>query len=309
MSSGPKCLACGAMDSEPWTTVWDAEYLSTDDRFELRRCRECAALFIDPVPRDRLSVIYPPNYYSFESPKKSLLHRTKGWLDRRLFARVLRDVPGDSLSVLDVGGGAGWQLNVAKAADPRVRFTQVVDFDPGAAQLARQNGHEYFCGRIEDFQTDRKFDLVLLLNLIEHVEDPLAVLKKTRDMLSPKGTALIKTPNYRSLDATLFRHRNWGGYHAPRHWVIFTRESFERIAAQAGLKINGFSYTQGAPFWAMSVLYGLAAWKIIKVTKERPAIYHPLYPLLAGFFAGIDFARAPFGKRSQMFIVLGRNDA
>jgi SAM-dependent methyltransferase len=197
---------------------------------------------------------------------------------------------------------------VIRDIDSRVKFTQVVDFDPGAEQLARKQGHEYLCGRIEDFETNQKFDLVLLLNLIEHVADPYQVLAKIRGMLSPHGIVLVKTPNYDSLDARVFRNKNWGGYHSPRHWVLFTKESFERVAGRAGLKIKSFTYTQGAPFWTTSILFWLADKGMISVTKERPAVYHPLYPLLGGISAAFDFVRSPFGKLSQMFIVLGRDD-
>jgi 2-polyprenyl-3-methyl-5-hydroxy-6-metoxy-1,4-benzoquinol methylase len=306
----PRCLASGSIDSEVWADVWDAEYLTTTDHFLQRRCLECGALFIDPVPSDRLAEIYPRNYYSFVPPgRRSLVQRVKDRLDRRLFKQVLRRVPGARLSVLDVGGGAGSQLDAVRACDARVAFTQVVDFDSGAAALATKNGHAYFCGRIEDFETDRTFDLILLLNLIEHVRDPLAVLQKLRAHLSPHGEILVKTPNYDSLDARLFRHRNWGGYHAPRHWVLFTRESFERLAHRAGLCVESFRYTQGAPFWSTSILFMLAEWGVIRVTRERPAVYHPLFPFLAGAAAAFDFVRAPFSKLSQMVIVLRQGDA
>jgi len=305
----PRCLASGSLSSEAWAEVWDAEYLTTADRFQQRRCLECGALFIDPVPVHRLAEIYPPNYYSFRSiGRRSLVQRIKDALDRRLFRKVLSRLAGDRLSVLDIGGGAGAQLDAVRACDGRVEFTQVVDFDTGAAAIASAKGHAVFCGRVEDFEADRVFNLILLLNLIEHVQSPPSVLEKLRSMLAPGGAILVKTPNYDSLDARLFRHRNWGGYHAPRHWVLFTRESFERLARRAGLRIQSFKYTQGAPFWSTSVLFMLARWGVVRVTRQRPAVYHPLFPLLAGVAAGFDFVRAPFAKLSQMVIVLQRDD-
>lgn len=305
-----RCLASGSTASEVWAEVWDEEYLTIPDRFHQRRCLDCGALFIDPVPSDRLAEIYPRNYYSFvPRGRPSLALRVKEALDRRFFRDVLKRVPGHELSVLDVGGGAGWQLDIVRACDPRVRFTQVVDFDAGAADVARGKGHGYFCGTIEDFESARPFDVIVLLNLIEHVSDPLRVLKKLRGLLAPAGVIVVKTPNHDSLDARLFRHRNWGGFHAPRHWVIFTRESFDRICRRAGLSITQFRYTQGAPFWATSVLFVLARLGLVQVTRERPAVYHPLFPLLAAAGAGFDFIRAPFAKLSQMLIVLQRDDA
>lgn len=300
-----RCLACGSGRFEAWARAWDAEYHTTDERFTLYRCLDCRVLFIDPVPQDRLEEIYPPNYYSFVIPKGSLVNILKRWLDGRLFGGVLKDVPGQRLSVLDVGGGAGWHLNAVKRIDPRVGLTQVVDLDLAAAVIAEKNGHHFFEGRIQDFRSDICFDFVLLLNLIEHVENPCEVLIKIRTMLSPKGVVLVKTPNYDSLDARLFRHTNWGGYHCPRHWVLFERGGFTEMAARAGLQVETFHYTQGAPFWATSVLFWLAERGAVSITRERPAVYHPLFPLLNAIFAAFDFLRGFLGaKTSQMFFVL-----
>lgn len=304
--SQPQCLACHSRDTALWASAKDAEYRTTDDAFRFFHCASCDVLFIDPVPSDRLSEIYPANYYSFAPSSRSLVASIKQKLDTSVFRKILARVPGDTLRVLDVGGGAGWQLNTVRATDPRIKHTQIVDLDPGAAALAKENGHAYFCGRIEDFETTEKFDFVLLLNLIEHVDDPGKVLRKVASMLAPHGTVLVKTPNYDALDARVFRHQNWAGYHCPRHWVLFTRESFAALAAASGLDIREFSYTQGAPFWAASFLFWLERRGMVKVTRERPVVYHPLFPLFSASFAALDFARRPFAKTSQMFFVLGK---
>ncbi len=300
----PMCLACGSTAADLWTTATDAEYKTTNEQFSFYRCNSCGILFIDPVPRERLAEIYPPNYYSFVTQKDSFVNTIKGWLDGRLFRKILRTIPGDSLNALDVGGGSGWELSIVKKYDPRVKLTQVVDFDPVAAELAKQNGHEYFCGRIEDFQTQEKFDFVLMLNLIEHVENPFEILRKIASILTQNGRILIKTPNYDALDEKIFRYANWGGYHCPRHWVIFTKESFVETASRAGLTVKQFSYTQGAPFWASSMLFWMERHGWVTITKERPVMYHPLFPFIGIFFAIFDFARKPFAKTSQMFVVL-----
>jgi SAM-dependent methyltransferase len=230
----------------------------------------------------------------------------KDWLDGRQFRRLLVQLPGAQLSALDIGGGAGRQLTVLKNIDPRITFTQVVDLDDGAAELARVAGHAYFHGRIEDFASDRAFDHVLLLNLIEHVEDPHAVLARVHDLLTPSGVALVKTPNIDSWDARLFRARNWGGYHCPRHWVLFTREGFVKLADAAGLRVLHARYTQGAPFWATSVLFLFEDWGWVSITRGRPAVDHPLYAPLCALFAAFDFIRKPLAKTSQMFCTLAR---
>ncbi len=303
--ANPPCVACGARQARLWAQARDVEYLSCDDTFHYYHCGACGVLFIDPVPADRLADIYPPNYYSFGAAESSVVYRIKAGLDRRMFRRLLRAVPGERLRVLDVGGGAGWQLATVRDADPRVAFTQVVDIDPGAEAQAQRNGHAYFRGRIEDFETDERFEAVLVLNLIEHVQDPIALLRKLRGLLAPGGVVLVKTPNYRSLDARLFRHANWGGYHCPRHWVLFDRPSFLAAAAAAGLGAVQCRYTQGAPFWALSTLAWGARRGWTAITTDRPATAHPLFAPLMGVFAAFDFAVVlAGGKTSQMVALL-----
>jgi len=304
---GLACPACQATDVVGWAHVRDREYRTSDEVFSYYRCNACQVIFIHPMPLARLNEIYPANYYSFkagESAGGGLVLGIKQRLDERQFRALLADLPGRQLAVLDVGGGAGWLLSQVRASDPRVGFTQVVDLDPGAAETARSQGHAYFCGPIEAFESQQRFDLVLLLNLIEHVADPLAVLTRVKGLLAPGGRVLVKTPNVDALDARLFRHRDWGGYHSPRHWVLFTRPSFEQLAHRAGLAVRRFAYTQGAPFWATSTLFALEDRGLVMITRERPVVYHPLFGVLAAAYAAFDFLRLPFAKPSQMVFVL-----
>jgi SAM-dependent methyltransferase len=277
------------------------EYLSSDESFPYVRCSDCGALSIATVPSDRLGEIYPDTYYSFSEGEMSLAERVKQWLDRRMFARLFSQLEGKSLSALDVGGGTGWLLTQARAVEPRLTHTAVVDIDAQAREGAEKLGHAFHLSRIEDFQSDQKYDLILLLNLIEHVDDPVAVLARMGKLLAPGGKILAKTPNHDSLDARLFRNRSWGGYHCPRHWVIFTPESFARAIRSAGLNVDKIAFTQGAPFWAVSALEWLSRKKLARVDYARPMCRHPLFGPLLALFAALDMARKPFARTSQMF--------
>jgi 2-polyprenyl-3-methyl-5-hydroxy-6-metoxy-1,4-benzoquinol methylase len=298
------CLACKSTEAKHWGTATDFEYYSTDENYDFYKCENCASVFIDPVPESQLSQIYPNNYYSFKPHNESFVQKIKKSLDQKFFSKLFKRIPGEKLAVLDIGGGSGWLLDLVKGIDHRIDYTCVVDFDEKAEAEARANGHDYFNGRIEDYQTDKKYDFILLLNLIEHVADPKAVMAKVQDLLSDQGMAVIKTPNVDSLDAKLFKNKYWGGYHCPRHWTLFTRESFASMIADLNLKEESFSYTQGAPFWTFTSLFYLKKWGLISISKERPAVYHPLNGVLNGLWAAFDILRSPFGKTSQMFITL-----
>ncbi|MGF7050593.1 2-polyprenyl-3-methyl-5-hydroxy-6-metoxy-1,4-benzoquinol methylase [Paenibacillus sp. DS2015] len=53
---------------------------------------------------------------------------------------------------------------------------------------------------LEDFQTDRKFDHILFLNVLEHVADPILSLEKIGELLSEEGRVFISVPNCMSLN-------------------------------------------------------------------------------------------------------------
>lgn len=300
----PTCPLCTGEDVVFHARARDIEYKTVDAAFDFYRCVPCGVLFIEPMWHDRLGVIYPANYYSFVSGRKGVVASFKESLDRAHFLRALRDVPGEDLSALDVGGGTGWLLDLVKRADKRVTRTTVVDIDASARSVAEKAGHRYYLSRIEEYPDDHTFDVILMLNVIEHVPDPRAVLLRARKALSSRGRIFLKTPNFESLDASVFRHRSWAGYHTPRHFVLFNRESMRRLCAECGLEVVHFSYTQGAPFWSVSVLDLLHRIGVVDISAHRPAIYHPLMPFLQILFAAFDFARRPIAKLSQMQFVL-----
>ncbi len=302
----PLCLACGASDSEPWASASDIEYCTSDKTYAYLHCRACDCLWIDPVPADALAEIYPPNYYSYGTEDSTFIGRIKNVLDRRLFRSLSGAVKGSTLRALDIGGGSGAALDRLREADARFGDTVVVDMDDGAKRIAESRGHTFFHGRIEDYHSDGLFDIVLMLNLIEHVANPAEVLQKVATLLRPGGRIVLQTPNWRSLDHRLFRHRSWGGYHCPRHWVLWTMPGFSALAESCGLEVVSAKYTQGAPFWAISVLHLLKNAGLVSVTARRPIPEHPLVGPLLAVFAAFDLLRKPFANPSQMVFVLTR---
>src|SRR5882757_2469688 len=97
----------------------DTEYFTTPEQFEYRHCGTCDILFVTPMLADQLDLIYPKNYYSFdEGGEKNVVIRVKEWIDARLLRKILRTIPGNTIRVLDVGGGTGWLSSLVRDIDP-----------------------------------------------------------------------------------------------------------------------------------------------------------------------------------------------
>jgi len=312
LTSAVRCLACGEAAGELWASAVDVEYETTADRFEYWLCGRCDCLVIDPVPSDRLDEIYPPSYYSFAGASGPLdagrnpVTRVKGMLDRINLRRALREVDTDRPAILDVGGGTGAICaSLIEATGPGATGT-VVDFDPGSAAVAEGRGLEAVTARFEDYEPERQFDLVLMLNLIEHVEDPIGVMRKAAGLLAPGGIVWIQTPNFRALDARVFRDRNWAGLHCPRHWVIFSADGLPRALGRAGLEVVRLRRTQGGAFWAASILGSLRRRR--PGANGRPLVNDPLFLPLAAGAAAFDICTGPLRQTSQV-VCLARSAA
>ena len=300
------CPVCASTRTVLLKQVFDVELHTSSDAFEYWNCQDCDAIFIHPFPVDRLAEIYPDSYYSTAGPSESFLEKVKSKLDRRFLSKILAIIPGSSLSVLDVGGGSGWMLNVARAADSRVQYTAVVDLNEKARSLAEASGHVFHCSRVEELQTDSRFDLIVALNVIEHVADPANVFKNLAGLLTKDGKVVIQTPNTRTLDRYIFQNSYWGGYHCPRHWVLFNKENLPLAVKGSGLRASQIRYTQGASQWTASVMGVLAQRGWIRIDREQPMHRHFLVSPLLAFFAAFDFIRAPFFPTAQMIAILER---
>jgi SAM-dependent methyltransferase len=302
------CPVCEASDVELFATAYDKEYLTSDEPYRYASCRACTAVYLDSPPTDRLFEIYPENYYSYGEVEESttVTERIKSWLDGRMLRRVLDRIPGEKLRVLDVGGGSGWLLTNARQVCDRITETHEVDLQSAAAALAEQAGHVYHCMAVEEFTSDEPFDLIMMFSIIEHVPDPAQVLRKMRGLLSENGILLVKTPNTATLDCRLFKNRNWGGFHCPRHFVLFTMKGLSELGDRCGLRMVDSYYTQGAPQWAISVMAWMHDRRWIKITPQRPAYQNRVYEPLTAAFAAVDFVRAPFAPTAQMMVSFKR---
>jgi len=136
--------------------------------------------------------------------------------------------------LLDVGCGNGELLSLAQKMGWKA---EGIDFDATAVDAARRRGLTVHLGDLrEGTFADHAFDLVMSSHVLEHVPDPVALLRQCRRLLRPGGTVLAVTPNAESWGHAVFG-RNWRGLEAPRHLHIFSPGSLGRAARSAGFQL------------------------------------------------------------------------
>jgi SAM-dependent methyltransferase len=220
------------------------------------RCEECGLVYLNPRPAlSEFTRIYPANYHAFDFSlaRFGFVYKVR----RRLEAcRALRWCEGlrEDARILDVGCGDGFHLRLLQDFGQKSWRSEGVDSDPRAVEAAEKAGLTVHLGTVESLELPQgSFDLALMIQTIEHVADPLAVLQAVRALLKPGGRLVIVTDNTDSLDFKLFKGRYWGGYHFPRHWNLFNPRALSALAGKAGFEVHSLSTVMSPVNWVYSV--------------------------------------------------------
>lgn len=204
-------------------------------------CADCGLAFADPQPSDQeLAAIYDEHYYEqfgfVEGPDTSdaaLARTKKATYDSVLDVAVpeLRTSHEGTRRLLDVGCGLGFSLLAAKE-----RGFDAVGLDPLApSDPAARPGRRVIPGTLETFRSDAPFDLVSMIDVIEHVRDPRESIRLAAELLAPGGVLALATNDSSSAGARLLGPR-WTHYHRAHLW-FFTPATLSEIARRAGLEV------------------------------------------------------------------------
>jgi SAM-dependent methyltransferase len=327
----PACPVCACERFSLHAVGFDYELRTCRNPWRFVRCEGCSHVWLNPRPAiGTLAAIYPPHYYAYHYTEKvsPLALRIKNRLDSGKFAGLLKALGRAPGAFVDIGCGDGRYLRFAERAGVPKSRDYGLELDAKVVEKLNAQGYVGLCERVEDCRTIPRasIDLATMFHVIEHVDDPRAVVRTVADWLAPGGIFAVETPNIDSLDARLFGGTYWGGYHIPRHWNMFSPPTLSRLLTDAGLEVVGTRYQTGHSFWMYS-LHHATRYKGTLTRDERvrerispktlrarasrvfdPFGGLPSLPALAACTA-FDKARIMLGRRTSSMLMLARKPA
>jgi ADP-heptose:LPS heptosyltransferase/SAM-dependent methyltransferase len=182
----------------------------------------------------RLAQQLPTPYWWFHEPEfgdataDEVLRTLGGLLD-----------PNDpTVRLLNVGCFDGGALDRIKSVTKWQ--TAGTETNPRAAAKARAKGHLVWEVAPQDaplaLPVDQSFRVIFLANCIEHLPNPLHVLRRLRQLLEPGGLIVLNTPNLDSAHVRIFGP-TWGHWQAPYHRTLMGRRGLRRMAGLADLRV------------------------------------------------------------------------
>jgi 2-polyprenyl-3-methyl-5-hydroxy-6-metoxy-1,4-benzoquinol methylase len=163
----------------------------------------------------------------------------------------------NDLKALDIGSGFGFFSKAAALAG-----FEVMAVNPGKWEnevFEKINGFSplpYFFDEV-DFKKE-KFDLIILSQVLEHIEEPLAFLQKIKSLLSPSGIIAIAVPNVDSILVKLLKAKDNGCLWVPEHLTYFSAKGLATLLSRAGFAVKSHMYISRIPYNALSRRLNLA---------------------------------------------------
>lgn len=196
-------------------------------------CCDCGLVFNNPVPgEEELRRFYAEKYRL--SYKKTRIPRLKhhvryaGWVAGQIEANP--EIYRRAQSMLDIGSGSGEALALMRGVGCAVQGVEPArDY---ADYVSRTFGVPVFNGSIDDFASERRFDLIRLNHVLEHMRDPVEKLRLIRGFLAEDGILHVEVPDIR----VYFRVKSPGRVFHYGHIYNFAAETLLMTAARAGLR-------------------------------------------------------------------------
>jgi len=192
------CPVCGNNQGELLTGIDFLQFSGSalPEHYDIVACFACGFVYNDTDVKQADFC----RYYSLQSKYAAKdITGTDGisHFDKKRFEKIINFMisvlPSLSVSIVDIGCAQGGLLNMLK--EKGFHNLCGVDLSPACVEFIRSHGIEAVNSNLLDFQTERKFDVVLLTGVLEHIFDLQSSVIKLANLLSDAGSLLIEVPD------------------------------------------------------------------------------------------------------------------
>jgi 2-polyprenyl-3-methyl-5-hydroxy-6-metoxy-1,4-benzoquinol methylase len=239
-----QCVFCSSRDYD--------EVVIRKDGLPIQECRVCGLAFVDPRPSpQQLKEYYGRGYFSGE---KDFFHGKDYCLERDMaiesglvtgYREIVSNFDLEGKTILDLGCASGALLSSLRNHNPK----ELIGID--TAEYPVSFGRERYdldlrCATLDEANLPSgHFDLVALIDMIEHVEDLNGFLLQLQRVVAPGGSVIIITPNYMAYSLA---RRHWSCLFKDfEHLHYFCERSLREACARSSFDLTK-CWTDSLPF-------------------------------------------------------------
>jgi 2-polyprenyl-3-methyl-5-hydroxy-6-metoxy-1,4-benzoquinol methylase len=224
------CPACGSTRIIDWYSAPD-RFLLKDKAYHLYCCTICTLAWVgNPPPPEEIMEHYGDQYHSIVSEGKEGGKEDVSSKWRPAIRAIEKHRSGGA--ILDMGCSSG---NFLRSLSRDRWKPYGIEINTATAERAgNEAGAEVFNGDVLDAEyPPDTFDVVTAFDVLEHMYQPVEVLKKVKTWLKPDGIVFLQVPNILSWEARFFGSY-WFGLDVPRHLFHFSPKSLKTIGRTLG---------------------------------------------------------------------------
>ncbi len=206
---------------------------------KLNRCLVCGIIFVRADAPDKLSPVeIYRDYYKPETASRfgSVLEAIIK-IFRFYHAQRIASFNSEARRALDIGSGRGWVLFFLK---------KYFNYETAVGTQIAANAYQFSKEKLKleiynqdllEVSFDQKFDVVSILHVLEHVENPERYIERIGEILDRRGWLFIEVPNYQAWSRRLTK-RHWLALDLKHHLFFFTPASLTALLEKHGFKIK-----------------------------------------------------------------------
>ncbi len=229
---------CPICSSTKFNSLLEIKDVSiSQEYFIITKCLGCGFLITSPRPdANSIGKYYlSEKYISHSGGRKTIIDRiyflaqilTMRWKYNLIRSYKLKG------EILDYGCGTGAFLNFLQE-----RKWEITGVEP--SENARIKAESFLQIKVHqslDSIIQKKFDVITLWHVLEHIHDLENSLQKIKELLKDDGMIFIAVPNYESADAQKYKE-HWAAYDVPRHLWHFSKTTIEKLLIKHKLKLQ-----------------------------------------------------------------------
>jgi 2-polyprenyl-3-methyl-5-hydroxy-6-metoxy-1,4-benzoquinol methylase len=241
------------------------------DECAIVRCTHCEFMWLNPLPtQEDTSIVYDNHYFEnphFLNGTANYLYGYVDYVSERINKQIryydmvksvkdlLQPRQGDPSRWLDVGCGFGYLLDCVFDADFEAYG---IEFNKHAvSKIKSKYTFDIRHGSLNDVDWgDRRFDVISMTDVIEHLHDPWTTIQRAWDLLQPGGILLLTTMDSDSLTSRLLGKRLEDFRRTREHLYFFSRKTLSDLLQQKGfqvIKTESYGHTFELEFLAERV--------------------------------------------------------
>jgi len=256
------CSICGSNNLHNYGSTNCIDFYDPDGvkmKRYLFKCKECDSIIILPMPSNELLM----KYYNTYAIKQT---NSQKWNNRTAIPMITDLCKNMGMGkVLDIGCGNGSLLDLLPSSFEKYG----VEIAESAAAEAGTKDIKVSCLPWELVEFDGYFDLIIALDFLEHVPNPLFSFKKMAAFLRPGGFIVIETGNADSFVARSLQN-NWSYVALFGHLCAFSSKALVSYAERSDIQVltmvkgNHFTLPMGQILYRGLLAYGFHILKIIR---------------------------------------------